>query len=70
MLIISFLERIKMTGKLRVSIDGGLLWFNAEGKKHREDDKPAVIHPDGSIELWDSGARYYLVDEKKDCGNK
>lgn len=82
-----------MASKLKVSIDGGLVWVNADGKKHRENDKPAVIGPtghleyrvngklhrdddkpafiwpDGYIELWDSGTRYYLVDEKKDCGD-
>jgi hypothetical protein len=34
------------------------IWYNAEGQFHREGDKPAIIHHNGSLQYWVNGAQH------------
>ena len=38
-------------------------WYDYNGKLHRDDDLPAVIHPEGSKE-WYKHGRHHRVDDK------
>jgi hypothetical protein len=36
--------------------DGKLEWYHLD-HRHRDDNKPAVVYPNGSVEYWDMGNR-------------
>ena len=34
------------------------IWKNSEGRRHRDDDLPALIHPNGYYSWWQNDKRH------------
>jgi len=46
-----------------INSNGIKIWINSAGQYHREGDKPAFIHPDGTVEYWKEGKRHRKGDK-------
>ncbi len=40
--------------------NGVMYWHDSNGRLHRDDDKPAVIYPDGREKYYTHGLKYYI----------
>ena len=57
-------QKHRLNGPAEKSLNGYEAWF-LNGVKHRAGGKPAVTHPSGSTEYWESGKLIKKVSKNK-----